>query len=423
MLQGIDTLAVGIAARDGLVDHIPGLHLSVASVHHTADPLLHSPCKGVFLLLVGEGDRVEFHHLAHSQRVEIKGSIGSLWLQNHVVVLAGAAGESREGELIGLAACLHGDSSSKVLRIAAPSVLHGELNARGSLVRSHVNIEYIVTLVELVVAARHYEELAPVACGHKVQGTVLDGRSGTHGVVGERSVGFSLVGVEVHLLLNLNSGRLELVELYLLHVEGCIGRLRLQDYIVVGTGRGGDTGQLQFVDLVASLDGHSQGDVLSIVTPSVLDGQLNTGSLLVGSHIEADEVVTLSERIVATGQDEELAPVACGHEVEGTVDDGRFTTHGIVGEGTVGLVLVRIRRDEGLDEGIWVDVEFLVFQQAVEPLHGLLGVPGQCVAINRESGLGGHAHIVGDRREVHLTLFVDARGHLHGIAGHGLVEV
>src|SRR5574344_805749 len=41
------SLAIGITARDSLVDNIPSLNLALASSHHCANPLVHSPSKGV----------------------------------------------------------------------------------------------------------------------------------------------------------------------------------------------------------------------------------------------------------------------------------------------------------------------------------------------------------------------------------------
>ena len=113
--------------------------------------------------------------------------------------------------------CLDGDGGSEVLRVAAPAVLDGQLYASGFLVGLHVNVEYVVALVKLVVTAGNHEELVPGSIGLIVQGSVLDGRcTTTHNVVGEAAVGLVLVGVEVDFLFYLDSRALELVESYAL---------------------------------------------------------------------------------------------------------------------------------------------------------------------------------------------------------------
>ena len=72
--------------RDGLVDEVPSFHLALCGLHHALAPLVHSPNKGIFLLLRCERDRVHLHNLLDSDRLKVESSVESLWLENHIVV-------------------------------------------------------------------------------------------------------------------------------------------------------------------------------------------------------------------------------------------------------------------------------------------------------------------------------------------------
>ncbi len=54
VLEGVIAGAVIAAAGDGLVDDVPRLHLAAASVHHSSDPLLHSPAEHFAFLFACE---------------------------------------------------------------------------------------------------------------------------------------------------------------------------------------------------------------------------------------------------------------------------------------------------------------------------------------------------------------------------------
>ena len=316
---------------------------------------------------------------------------------------------------------LDGNSCREVLSIAAPSVLNSELYTRSILVGLHVDIEYIVAFVKLVIATGNAEELAPGTCRFEVQGSVDDGRFTPHRIVRELPISLGLVGIEVHFLFHLDSGRLKLVELYLLDIQRSIGSLGLQDTVIVAAD---DTREHELIHLVASLNGNGHSLVVSITTPSVLDGQLYATSLFVRLHVEAAEVVTLRQLIITSGEDEELAPSSCRHKVQGSVDDRRLTAHGVVRELSVGVVLIALAAGERLNLGIGVDVQLLILHEVVKPLDGLLGMPCQGMAIDTQTSIGSGVHIVGDGTEVHRSIVVvDAGGHLHTVAWFSLVEV
>ena len=64
-----------------------------------------------------------------------------------------------------------------------------------------------------------------------------------------------------------------------------------------------------------------------------------------------------------------------------------------------------------------------VGNKRIEPLHGLLRMPCQGVAIDSQASVFGSIDKRRNGREVHIALVIDTRGHLHGIAGDDLVEI
>ncbi len=300
VLQGIDALAVRLTAGDGLVDHIPRHDFALAGLHHAADPLLHGPGQGVLLLLGSQRNGVHLLNLAYSDRIEVKNGISSLRLQDAVIIRTWVSRYTWEVELVSMASCYYGHGLSEILSVATPTILNGKLYAAGIFAGLKVEIEDVVTLGQRVLATRETEELRPGARGHEVDGTIDDGRLTAHGVEGERTVSISL---DCYFLLYLNGRTLKFVELNLLHVERGIGCLGLQDDIVVTAY---NAREFQFVNLVACHDGHRLCKILSVATPTVLYGQLYAVGIFVGSHIEANEVVAFGQRILTSGEDEEL---------------------------------------------------------------------------------------------------------------------
>ena len=65
----------------------------------------------------------------------------------------------------------------------------------------------------------------------------------------------------------------------------------------------------------------------------------------------------------------------------------------------------------------------LVSQEFLQPTDRLLGVPGEGVTVNVESGFGSCIHVFLDGFEVHVAIAIHTTGHLHGIACHRLGEV
>ena len=315
------------------------------------NPLIHSVDQCILLLLICQRNSVKLQNLANSYRIEIQCCISSLRFQDTIIV---STNNSREFQFVCLTTSLNRYCCGYVLSIAAPTILHSELYATCLLICLQIEIYNIITLCQWILTTREAEELTPIATRYKVDCTINNGRFATHCIEWERTVGICL---HINLLLNLNSRVFKFVELNLSHIESYVSSLRLQNTIVVSAN---NSGIIKFINLLSGLHRNTNSHVLGISAPTILNCQLNTISILIGSHVKTYQVITLCQCILTTREDKELVPVTIWYIMKSTIYNRRFTAHWIMWERTIRCILITLGVDQFLQFGIRINIKFLI---------------------------------------------------------------